>query len=98
MKSSTLLMLVPVVVVAAILGAANWETVTFKLVPFAQGESAFSLVMPLFLLVFFSFLLGVLVGGTTVGLRNWRNARKKRLAARDIEKALALDKAKARVE
>ena len=91
-------MLVPLVVAAAILAVANWEPVAFKLVPFAQGESAFTLVMPLFLLVFFSFLLGVLIGGATVGLRNWRNARKKRLAARDSEKALALDRAKARVE
>ena len=98
MKSSTLLVLVPVVVVAVILAVPNWEPVAFKLVPFAYGESAFTLVMPLFLLVFFSFLFGILVGGATVGLRNWRNARKKRLAARDIEKALALDKAQARAE
>ena len=98
MKSSTLLILVPAAVVAALLAAANRETVAFKLVPFAEGEAAFPLVMPLFLLVFFSFLFGVLVGGATVGLRNWRNTRRKRLAARDIEKAVALDKGKAPVE
>jgi uncharacterized integral membrane protein len=89
MKFSTLLVLVPVAVIAAILAIANREEVAFKLDPFAAGDS-FALVMPLFLLVFLSFLLGVLVGGATIALRRGRAARKKRAAA-DAAGALTLD-------
>jgi len=97
MKLSTLLVLVPVAALAVILALANREAVAFKLVPFTQ-ESAFTLVMPLFLLVFLSFFLGVLVGGAAMGLRCARAARRKRLAARDIGRAKALDAGTARAE
>ena len=78
MKLSTLLAGVPVAVVAAILAVANREEVAFKLDPFATGDSA-AFVMPLFLLVFLSFLLGVLVGGATIGFA----ARPERAAQTD---------------
>jgi uncharacterized integral membrane protein len=91
MKRSTLLVLVPVALIATMLALANRETVVFRLDPFAAGEPAFSLAMPLFLLVFLSFLLGVLVGGATVFLRRGRSARKKQLSADDMARALALD-------
>jgi uncharacterized integral membrane protein len=94
MKLSTLLVLVPVAVVAAILAVANREEVAFKFNPFAEGQSAVAFVMPLFLLVFLSFLLGVLVGGATIALRRAAHARRKRIAASDIANALALDAGK----
>ena len=72
MKLSTLLVLVPVAAVAAILAVANREEVAFRIDPFAAGDAAAALVMPLFLLVFLSFLLGVLVGGATIALRRGR--------------------------
>jgi uncharacterized integral membrane protein len=81
MRSSTLFVLVPVAVIAAILAVANRQPVTFRLDPFAADNSAVVFVMPLFLLVFLSFLIGVLVGGATMGLRHRRTARRKRLAA-----------------
>ena len=91
MKLSTLLVLVPVAVIAAILAVANREEVVFKLDPFAADDSAVAFVMPLFLLVFLSFLLGVLVGGATIALRRAAHARRKRIAASDIANALAPD-------
>ena len=91
MKRSTLLLLVPVALVATVLALANREAVVFRLDPFVAAEPAFSFTMPLFLLVFLSFLLGVLVGGATVFLRRGRSARKKQLSADDMAKALALD-------
>lgn len=98
MKLSTFLVLVPVAAIAAVLAVANREVVVFRLDPFAAGDSAVAFIMPLFLLVFLSFLLGVLVGGATVALRRGRNARRKRIAASDIAGALALDAGKPRVE
>jgi hypothetical protein len=98
MKASTPIVLASLVAAAASVAVANRENVTFKLVPFVQDDSAFTLVTPLYRLVFFTFLLGVVIGAATVGLRSRRNARKKRLAAKDAEKRLALDAAKVRVE
>ena len=77
MKLSTFLLLVPVAIVAGILALANREAVAFRFDPFSGTDPSFTLVMPLFLLVFSSFLIGVLVGGATVGLRRVRSARGK---------------------
>lgn len=91
MKLSTLLVVVPVAVVAAVFAVANREDVVFKLDPFAANDSAVAFVMPLFLLVFLSFLFGVLVGGTTIAFRHARKARNKRLAASGGPDGLPLD-------
>jgi hypothetical protein len=98
MKASSLIALALAAAAAVSLAVANQENITFKLVPFVQDDSAFTLVTPLYRLVFFMFLLGVVIGAATVGLRSRRNARKKRLAAKDAEKRLAMDAAKARAK
>jgi uncharacterized integral membrane protein len=98
MKSSTLIVLALVVLAAASLAFANRDNVTFKLVPYVGNDSAFALVAPLYLLVFSVFLFGVVIGAATIGLRQYRNARRARRAAKDAEKRLALNAAKARVE
>jgi uncharacterized integral membrane protein len=83
MKLSTVFVLVPVAAILTILAVANRQDVTFKLSPFAEGGPD-AVVMPLFLLVFLSFLLGVLVGGMTMALRSGLKARGKRIAATAI--------------
>jgi uncharacterized integral membrane protein len=98
MKASTLIVLVSLAAATASVVVANRDNVTFKLVPFVQDDSPFTLVTPLYLLVFLTFLLGVVIGAATVGLRSRRNARKKRLAAKEAEKRLALDAARVRGE
>jgi ABC-type Na+ efflux pump permease subunit len=80
MKFSTLFVAITVGAVTAILAVANRQEVVFKLDPFAANDSAVAFVMPLFLLVFLSFVFGVMVGAATIALRRGRNARKKRLA------------------
>jgi len=91
MRISTLLVVVPVAAVAAALAVANREPVAFQFDPFTS-DAAF--VMPLFLLVFLSFLLGVIVGGATMALRRSRTARRRRAAASDIAAAMAMEAAK----
>ena len=77
MKASSLIVLFSVVAAAASLVVANRENVTFKLVPFVQTDSAFTLVTPLYLLVFFTFLFGVVIGAATIGLRSRRKSHAK---------------------
>jgi uncharacterized integral membrane protein len=91
MRVSTLLVLVPVAAAAAVLAVGNREPVGFRFDPFDSGSA---LVMPLFLLVFLSFLFGVLVGAATMALRRSRTARRRRAAASDIATAMAMEVAK----
>ena len=98
MKASSLFALTLAAAAAVSVAFANQGNVTFKLVPFVGDDSAFALVTPLYRLVFFIFLLGVLIGAATVGLRQMRNARRTRRAAKDAERRLALDAAKARAK
>lgn len=95
MRVSTLLVLVPVAAVAAALAVANRQPVAFQFDPFASS-AAFA--MPLFLLVFLSFLFGVLVGAATMALRRNRTARRRRAAASDIATAMAMEAAKPPVQ
>ena len=98
MKASTLITLALAAAAAVSLAVANQENITFKLVPYVQDDSAFALVTPLYRLVLFAFLLGVVIGAGTIGLRQLRNARRTRRAAKDAERRLALDAAKARAK
>jgi uncharacterized integral membrane protein len=74
-RVSTVLILVPVVILAAIIAVANRETVVFRLDPFSADSSTLAFAMPLYLLVFLAILLGVLLGGLTVALRRLRARR-----------------------
>ena len=91
MKVSTILVLVPVTAAAAALAVANRQPVAFQFDPFASSAA---FVMPLFLLVFLSFLLGVLVGAATMALKRSRMAGRRRAAGSDIATAMAMEAAK----
>ena len=87
MKLSTLLLLVPVSVLAALFAVANRGEVVVRLDPFAPAGIAFSLAMPLYLLVFATLLTGVLMGGASVALARGL-ARRKRIKTREIGDAI----------
>jgi hypothetical protein len=97
MKFSTLLLLLPIALVAVIIAVANRGAVVFGLDPFSPDAPALSFVMPLFLLVFLAFFLGVLAGGATIAFRRAATRRTRRaqahvgnaLAARDAKAAAA---------
>ncbi len=86
MKSSTLLVLVPLSVLAALFALANRQEVVVIL-DLLKGEGALSLAMPLYLLVFLALFAGVLLGGATVALGRG-SAQKKRLKANEIGNAI----------
>ena len=84
MRLSTILMLIPVALVAIAIAVANRDPVVFR---FIAGDSAPALVMRLNGLVFLVFFLGVLLGGAVVGLSR-TFSRRKRESARHIGEAL----------
>ena len=88
MRLSTLVLLVTVSVIAAMIAVANREEIAFALVPFVAPDAGFTFVMPLFLLVFAAFLLGVFVGAITVALGRARRRGRRRLSDADIARAM----------
>jgi hypothetical protein len=87
MKLSTLLVLVPVVVLAALFAVVNRGEVIVRLDPFARAETALALAMPLYFLVFAALLAGVFLGGMTVALGRGLK-RRKRLKTKEIGDAI----------
>jgi hypothetical protein len=69
LKVSTVLFVLPVVVIAAIIAVANRQAVTFSLDPFSANFPSVAFTLPLYMLVFLSILFGVVLGGATVSLR-----------------------------
>jgi uncharacterized integral membrane protein len=69
-----LVVLVPLAIVLVILSVANRGAVVFSLDPF--GGNALSFAAPLFVFLFASLLLGIVVGGVAAWLRQgrWRQA------------------------
>ena len=65
MRLSTYLVGVPVAVIAAVVGVANRQIVTFSLDPFSVSHpsEALSVRMPLFVLVIAALLVGAVLGG-----------------------------------
>jgi uncharacterized integral membrane protein len=95
MKLSTLIVIVPVAVLAAIFAVLNRQEVVVALGPFAPNNQPLTFAMPLYLLVFIVLMAGVLLGGATVALNRGR-ARQKRLKATEIGDAIVkLDRDKA---
>jgi len=82
-RVSTLLTVIPVVVVAGVIAIANRELVRFSVDPFTPENPALSLDLPLYFLVFIAFLAGVLLGGFAAW---WR---KSSLPRRSSSRAIA---------
>jgi hypothetical protein len=62
-RLSTYVIGVPAVVVAAVIAVANRQSIVFSLDPFSQALPAIALRMPLFVLLFLTLGMGVLLGG-----------------------------------
>jgi hypothetical protein len=68
-RLSTVLVFVPLAVVAVAIAVANREPVLLRLDPFSDAHPALALAVPLYLLLFLTFLSGILLGALIVGLR-----------------------------
>jgi uncharacterized integral membrane protein len=88
MKPSTLFVLLPLLILAALFSVANRGEVVVRLDPFSRPDDALSLTMPLYLLVFAALMAGALLGGATMVLGR-RSARRRRLKTREIGAAIS---------
>lgn len=73
-------LLLPAGVLLVALAVANSQAVSVVLDPFSPGAPVLAFEMPLFLLLFGTLILGLVIGGivTWFGQRRWRRAAKRR--------------------
>ena len=71
-----LFVLLPLAIVAVTLSVANRQSVVFSLDPFGDPSPRWSMAVPLFVLIFVTLGLGILIGGvaTWIGQGRWRQA------------------------
>jgi uncharacterized integral membrane protein len=71
-----LVVLLPLAIVVVAFSVANREMVTLSLDPFGSPSPRWSLTLPLFIVLFGTLALGVLIGGIATWLRQgkWRQA------------------------
>jgi len=71
-----LFVLLPIAIVAIALSVANRESIVLSLDPFGGAAPRWSVTVPLFVLLFVTLGLGVIVGGIATWLRQgkWRQA------------------------
>ncbi|MDI4658279.1 lipopolysaccharide assembly protein LapA domain-containing protein [Xanthobacter autotrophicus] len=82
----SLLIGLPLSIVAVALAVANRKSVTLSLDPFSPDAPALSVTLPLFALVFAALILGVLAGGIVVWARQGRFRRAAREARRELKR------------
>jgi uncharacterized integral membrane protein len=81
------LILIPLALVLISFAVANRQTVTVSFDPFDQAEPAFSVALPLYVLILALVIAGVIIGGAAAWLRQgkWRwRARTAESKARDL--------------
>jgi uncharacterized integral membrane protein len=78
------LVLVPLAIALIAFAVANREIVTVSLDPFDPAHPAWSVRMPLFVLIFAFLIGGVLLGGIAAWLRQGRHRRASRALRSDL--------------
>ena len=78
-KTVTAIVLVPLAIVVVAFAVANRQTVTVSFDPFDSANPAYSMTMPLFLIVFAVLIAGVVIGGVAAWLRQgpWRRTARR---------------------
>ncbi|HSI42517.1 MAG TPA: lipopolysaccharide assembly protein LapA domain-containing protein [Xanthobacteraceae bacterium] len=83
-----IVIVLPVSLVLVALAVANRQPVQVALDPFS-ADSGLAVAVPLYVLVFGALILGVVLGGVAVWLRQGRFRRSARVAAREARAANA---------
>jgi len=83
-KIAIALVLVPLAIALIVFAVANREIVTVSLDPFDSAQPAWSVRMPLFVLIFVFLIAGVLLGGFAAWLRQGRHRRASRALRSDL--------------
>jgi uncharacterized integral membrane protein len=99
-KFIAIAILAPLALVIVAFAMANRDIVALSFDPFDAVKPAFTLRLPLFILIFVLVGIGVLVGGVAAWLRQhkWRaRARRAEAEARDLRARLGADRPQRRV-
>lgn len=78
-KLVTVVIVVPLAILIVAFAVANRQAITVSLDPFDSVNPAYSVTLPLFVIVFAILILGVVVGGVAAWLRqaSWRRAARR---------------------
>ena len=90
-KIVTALILVPLAIAIVVFAVANRQPVVISFDPFDQANPAFSVTLPLFVLILVLVIMGVIIGGIAawLGQGKWRwRARHFEKDARELRKEL----------
>ncbi len=74
-KMIGMLVIVPLAIIFIVFAVANRHPVTVSLDPFNSSAPAFSLTLPLFVVIILAAMLGVVAGGSVTWLGQWRRRR-----------------------
>ena len=86
-KVFKLLILVPIAVIILAFAIANRQVVSVSFDPFSDPEASGAvLAAPLFLLLFLTLIIGVMVGGVATWITQGTNRRRARLAEDDADR------------
>lgn len=85
----SLLIGLPLSILAVALAVANRKPVTLSLDPFNPDAPALAVSLPLFAVVFGALIVGVIAGGTVVWLRQGRARKEARAARKALKEAAA---------
>jgi uncharacterized integral membrane protein len=80
--------LVPVAIVLVALAVANRQVTAFTLDPFNPGNAALTLQLPLFVLLFLTLMLGMVIGGAAAWLKQGRYRKEARVKRREVQNLL----------
>lgn len=79
----------PLAILAVALAVANRKPVTLSLDPFAPDHPAVSVTLPLFAIIFAAVIVGVIAGGIVTWARQGRYRKEARAARREQRRAEA---------
>lgn len=91
-KLLTAVVVLPVAAILLIFALANRTPVTLSLDPFSPGDPAFSVDLPLFLIIILALMVGVVIGSVAdwISQARWRReARHSRSEVRRLEQEAA---------
>ena len=86
-KVVTAVIVIPSLIIVVGFAVANRHAVTVSFDPFSAAQPAYAVTLPLFVIIFVLLILGVIVGGAAVWLRQgaWRRlARRLDAQVRDL--------------
>ena len=83
------LIIIPFSIGLITLAVANRSVVTLVLNPFSNADSAYSFKLPLFIMLLFCLMLGVLLGGISMWLAQSRHRKNAKALSKEVDRLKA---------